>query len=253
MPRRPCRADRANRLQTAECRVNAPEWHRPKGGGGRPGLPIRGAVDSPAERTRTRQKNRIQTNDAPLESCMMAPCALHPADTAAPGSGMNARPTANVAASTRLNAASVRTMAYCSERGPMAKRGSSSMKPDASSDRPPVMVAPAWIQAESLSESIGPRVDRAHCRLSRTAQGQLTGGPLLQMKSPLANERAACERTSRLRTNEPLANERAACERRRLAHAKPRANFSILARGSQGSVACKCVSSNSYIGQLQSI
>ena len=157
-------------------------------------MPTRGAVDSPAERTRTRQKNRIQTNDAPLESCMMAPCALHPADTAAPGSGMNARPTANVAASTRLNAASVRTMAYCSERGPMAKRGSSSMKPDASSDRLPVMVAPAWIQAESLSESIGPRVDRAHCRLSRTAQGQLTGGPLLQMKSPLANERAACER-----------------------------------------------------------
>ena len=186
--------------------MNAPEWHHLKEEQAGLDMPTRGAVDSPAERTRTRQKNRIQTNDAPLESCMMAPCALHPADTAAPGSGMNARPTANVAASTRLNAASVRTMAYCSERGPMAKRGSSSMKPDASSDRLPVMVAPAWIQAESLSESIGPRVDRAHCRLSRTAQGQLTGGPLLQMKSPLANERAACERTSRLRTNEPLAN-----------------------------------------------
>ena len=215
-------------------------------------MPTRGAVDSPAERTRTRQKNRIQTNDAPLESCMMAPCALHPDDTAAPGSEMNARPTANVAASTRLNAASVRTMAYCSERGPMAKRGSSSMKPDASSDRPPVMVAPAWIQAESPSESIGPRVDRAHCRLSRTAQGQLTGGPLLQMKSPLANERAACERTSRLRTNEPLANERAACERRpsrcRKATRKLLDTCSWVARPRS----LQCLSSNSFIGQLQS-
>ena len=228
--------------------MNAPEWHHLKEEQAGLDMPTRGAVDSPAERTRTRQKNRIQTNDAPLESCMMAPCALHPDDTAAPGSEMNARPTANVAASTRLNAASVRTIAYCSERGPMAKRGSSSMKPDASSDRPPVMVAPAWIQAESPSESIGPRVDRAHCRLSRTAQGQRTGGPLLQMKSPLANERAACERTSRLRTNEPLANVAASLSQ---SHAQT-SRYMYLLVGRKAPWLAKRVL-KLYIGQLQSI